>query len=495
MLGCPTDESIVVNVIPGQSGEISFEYGTSSGSYGNQTSTVSCIIDEPVEVVIDGLSANTLYYYRTLFRETSGSSWVPGGEHSFHTQRPRNSTFTFTIISDTHAEYGDAEYQQAIQNVIADQPDFHLDLGDTFMIDRDESQSQVNDAYVVARNPLYMGGIGQSAPIFLSSGNHENEEGWNLDDAPFSLAIASIQARKLYYPTPVTDEFYSGNNDILADINAVTYGDQYREDYYAWEWGDALFVVFDPFQYTMTNPYGFAAGEGSDDPASGDRWNWTLGQEQFEWLRETLRNSNAKYKFMFAHHMVGGTQNYVRGGATPAHMFEWGGYDDDGITWGWDIERAGWGDDTIRQLMIDNGVSGFFHGHDHQYAYEVRDEIVYQSLPKPSPGIDFNYYSESDPYTEKTIGNSGHLRVTVTPTEATVDYVRSNISEVSYSYTILANNIYDLDNNGSIGFGDVEIMLDDWLVTDINLPGDFYKDDDNTVNFRDFADFANVWGD
>ena len=27
----------------------------------------------------------------------------------------------------------------------------------------------------------------------------------------------------------------------------------------------------------MTNPYGAIAGEGNDDPASGDQWNWTLG--------------------------------------------------------------------------------------------------------------------------------------------------------------------------------------------------------------------------
>ncbi len=32
-----------------------------------------------------------------------------------------------------------------------------------------------------------------SVPIFLSSGNHE-EEGWNFDDTPFSIALASVQA-------------------------------------------------------------------------------------------------------------------------------------------------------------------------------------------------------------------------------------------------------------------------------------------------------------
>ena len=37
-----------------------------------------------------------------------------------------------------------------------------------------------------------------------------------------------------------------------------------REDYYAWAWGDALFVVIDPFQYTMKQTFiGIPAGEDS----------------------------------------------------------------------------------------------------------------------------------------------------------------------------------------------------------------------------------------
>ena len=42
------------------------------------------------------------------------------------------------------------------------------------------------------------------------------------------------------------------------------------------------------------------------------------------------------------------------------------------------------------------------------------------------------------------MSNSGHLRVTVTPTEATVDYVRSNTGE-SYSYTIEPNTEFLID--------------------------------------------------
>ncbi len=52
--------------------------------------------------------------------------------------------------------------------------------------------------------------VGHSVPIFLTLGNHEEEEGWNLDDTP-SRAVLNIQARKAFFPTPTNDGFYSGN--------------------------------------------------------------------------------------------------------------------------------------------------------------------------------------------------------------------------------------------------------------------------------------------
>ncbi len=59
---------------------------------------------------------------------------------------------------------------------------------------------------------------------------------------------------------------------------------------------------------------------------------WTLGKQQFDWFKETIENSNAKYKFVFSHQMVGGiprgitvnTAGYVRGGAERPPYFEWG---------------------------------------------------------------------------------------------------------------------------------------------------------------------------
>ena len=56
-------------------------------------------------------------------------------------------------------------------------------------------------------------------------------------------------------------------------------------------------------------------------------------------------------------------------------------------------------------------------------------------------------------------------------------------------------DFYDLDYDCHIGWGDVAIISENWLIVGDGLPGDFYEDDANTVNFLDFADFANIWKD
>jgi hypothetical protein len=207
--------------------------------------------------------------------------------------------------------------------------------------------------------------------------------------------------------------------------------------------------VIDPYWYTVTKPFAGNVGGGeSSDVGSGNRWDWTLGLQQFNWLKATLQGTTAKYKFVFAHHMSGGADNYGgRGGAVPANLVEWGGYNLGGVTWGWDTNRvvSEWGSKSVGQIMIDSYVNVFFHGHDHQYAYEIRDGVVYQSLPSAGfSGSGFNSYSEGT-YTLKVLPGPGHLRVTVSPQQVTVDYVtsapgQSTNGKVTYTYTINADN-------------------------------------------------------
>ncbi len=443
LLGRPTDTSITVNVVPNTNGLVYFEYGTATGVYTGQTNTVTLTSGTPAEVVIQGLTPNTRYYYR-MVSSSDGVNWVDGDEHSFQTQRSPGSTFRFTITSDSHVNIllgSAATWQQTMTNVANDHPDFQIDCGDTFAMDGVTTALGAEQAYLYQRQ--FSGIVGHSAPIFLAVGNHEQQEAWHLDDTgdpATSPPILGINAQKKYYPNPVPDAFYSGN----TDQDSYLAGDHLLQDYYAWTWGDALFVVIDPYAYTTIKPYtGNTGGGESSDTGSNNRWDWTLGLQQFNWLKQTLQNSTAKYKFIFAHHMTGGASNYGgRGGAVPANLVEWGGYNVDGATWGWDTNRpvSHWGSKPIHQIMVDTYVTAFFHGHDHQYAYEKRDGIVYQSLPAAGfSGNGFNSY-RAGTYTLKVLPSPGHLRVTVSPSQVTVDYIATTGGTVNYSYTIAANS-------------------------------------------------------
>lgn len=72
-------------------------------------------------------------------------------------------------------------------------------------------------------------------------------------------------------------------------------------------------------------------------------------------------------------------------------------------------------------------------------------------------------------------------------------YVNVLSDQFVQDYT--ATNIYDLDCNGSIDLGDLAILCQYWLQTGQDVPGDFYKDEDDIVNLPDLAVFAEVWGD
>jgi phage terminase large subunit-like protein len=97
--------------------------------------------------------------------------------------------------------------------------------------------------------------------------------------------------------------------------------------------------------------------------------------------------------------------------------------------------------------MVKHGVSIFFQGHDHLYARQERDGVVYQEAPLPG---DPAYATHNkDAYTSGiTMPNAGYLRVTVAPEEAKVDYVRcwlpkdetprQKTGDIAHSYTIKA---------------------------------------------------------
>lgn len=441
LLGRPTNSSITINVVANQPLDAYVEYGTQSGTYSGQTAIVSSAANEPVEILIPGLQTNTKYYYRMVYRRTGTIPWTQRAEHSFHTQRSTTAAFKFDITSDSHVNIllgTAANWLRTLTNVADDNADFIIDCGDTFSMDNVTTQAGANSSYIFQRSATTFGLVSPALPVFLAVGNHEEQEAWHLNDngnPVNSQPVWATNAQKRYFLNPVPDAFYSGNNDTYYALD----GDQLREDYYAWTWGKALFVVIDPYWYTTQKPFIGNTGGGEPGPSDGDRWHWTLGDVQYNWLKTTLENSTADYKFLFMHHMTGGTEDYIRGGAYAAPFCEWGGYNENGTTYAFNTRRPGWSA-TIHQVLVDNHVSAVFHGHDHQYAYEIRDGIVYQSLPAAGfSGNGFNIYDESDPLTLRVLPSQGHLRVSVSPTETTVEYISSNTGtngQVVHSYTI-----------------------------------------------------------
>lgn len=266
------------------------------------------------------------------------------------------------------------------------------------------SQSMVNDRYVYERQ--HFGRITHSTPLFLANGNHEGELGWLYSGSANNIAVWASLARQQYYANPLPNKFYSGD----PELNLLT---GQRASWYAWQWGDALFIVLDPYWNTKAQ-------------ASKDAWNMTLGSTQYQWLTDTLSKSSAKYKFIFLHNLVGGLDGQMRGGVEAASFYEWGGKNADG-SYGFDVKRPGWSM-PIHKLLVNNKVTAVFHGHDHVYARQILDGIIYQEVPQPSAANNTSGANLAKEYHYDSgviQSSSGHLKVTVSSQGVKGEYIRS----------------------------------------------------------------------
>ncbi len=418
MLGSPTANGITVSVYAAdQSGQVTLSYGTAPGSYGLQTPAFALTAGQPLALSLGNLTANTRYYYRLNFQASPGAAISSGPEYRFQTARPPSSTFSFTIQSDSHLDENStlAYYQQTLANILADAPDFHIDLGDTFMTEKhtqplDATVSMAPDAATVNLRYAYERGnfstFSHSVPLFLVNGNHEGELGWLNNGSGQNNAIWAASARKRYFANPTPGAFYSGDAAIDPFVGE-------RAAWYAWTWGSALFVVLDPYWNSTAQ-------------ASKDAWNITLGAAQYQWLAKTLANSTAPFKFIFLHNLTGGLDGQMRGGIEAAPFYEWGGKNTDGSD-GFAARRPGWAQ-PLHPLLVQNKVTAVFHGHDHVYVKQDLDGIVYQAVPQPS-ATNFSSganLAQTYRYASGTVlSSNGHLRVTVSPSSVTSQYVRS----------------------------------------------------------------------
>ena len=171
-------------------------------------------------------------------------------------------SFVFTITADSHLdEHTDRDfYQHTLRRAAADKPLFHVDLGDTFMSEKHTNRAAAARQY--ADQQRYFALL--DTPVHLVIGNHDGENGRYHDGTTNCLAQWSRMMRVKYFPEPLAP---SGRN------------------YYSWETNHVLCVVLDPFWFTPRAR------------RTDDNWVWTLGKEQYDWLKHTLEASEVTSLF------------------------------------------------------------------------------------------------------------------------------------------------------------------------------------------------------
>ena len=429
ILGRPTDTSVTAHIMANESMDCYLECGADPNEFTHQTEILSMLADDTDTVLVEGLDPNTQYFYRLWQRPTDLNDFQSSDTLTFHTQRSAGTAFTFVVQADSHLDEQSVPelYETTLANELDDMPDFVVDLGDTFMSDkvRPATYEAIEQRYRVQRSFFSL--LCHSVPLFLVLGNHDGETGWELDGTADNLAVWSTLFRKHYFPNPQPDGFYTGSETEDEFVG-------FRQNYYAWHWGDALFVVLDPYTYTQRK-----------GGSKSDGWNWTLGQQQYDWFSQTISDSIAVFKFIFCHQLIGGDPQ-GRGGVEWVPFYEMGGQNIDG-SWGFDQLRPGW-EKPLHQLLVDNNVTIFFHGHDHFFAKQELDGVIYQLVPQPSHH-NFKKANQAEAYgyvSGEILPNSGHLRVSVCPSDVAVDYVRAYLpesesteqinGEAAYSYRI-----------------------------------------------------------
>lgn len=370
--------SVSINVTSTSAGKAYIEYGYAKTKYSGKTATLNLIKAAATTFTIDGLKAETKFYYRVRYALGTKTTFSALAQASATTPKV-SEEYVFAVQADPHMDQASSEsvYSSTISQIVKANPAFLMDLGDIFMTDKlqDKSDASIRQRYTYMKS-FYdkLNGI----PLYFTLGNHDGELGYSK--------FNTKSYRKEYFPEQTGD---------LA--------------YYSFTSPGALHIVLDIFTYTTSSP-------------KDDGWQWTLGKTQYDWLKSTLENSTAQHKFVYVHHLLYGNAQ-SRGGVEIAKFNEWGGKNRDGSE-GFAANRPGWAK-PVHQLLVENGVDFVLKGHDHLYVKQELDGIIYQTLPQPShPGDKVNSAAEYGYLSGKVVGGSGFLKLTTNSNSIKVDFIK-----------------------------------------------------------------------
>lgn len=415
-----------------------------------------------LELPLANLEPNGDYVCRVeCARASSPGEWFAASEPGrFRSQKTAGRSFRFCVVADPH--WGDARNvlpagprwqtgEQCLRQIVEDGPfDFMIDLGDSPQPIGTESAGDAVECYLRYRD--VMAPITREMPVYLVLGNHEKEAGFHqrgTDDSnppqPSNCQSAtqyhqmwSAEARLLCIPNPRGDTYleggegapgYDSRDHWLGPAGPWNEGAtrSHLQNFYAWTWGDALLVVLDPFRYTLvgslTRPNRLS--------------QWTLGATQLQWLQDVLARSNATWKFVLAHHQVGGGLIDRRGRRVVEDAAE-AAYGRGSAV---EADRLGVEQAIIHGLMRQHGVQFFLYGHDHAFCHSMADGVNYICCGRPThlsrwwsgKGMLDSYGSilsqpPDAPWVERLHNVLGYTQFEVTPGRVTMRWIRTGYS-------------------------------------------------------------------
>ena len=402
----------LISIVLNRDADYFISYGTSSGNYDtNTTILLNQNAGTSIEVNLI-LEENTRYYYRPYGRKSGTVEFYAlQEERNFTTRKPDSDSFTFVHFTDSHwyNEYFNQNlerlelYKNTTELIQADHPDFIVDTGDTSptlggCYNKAPSQADTDNRYLLTRNSY---ATELPFPAYFSLGNHESEMSFGEVSAthPTYLMNWSTSSRLKYWTAPTNETYEYGGNDL--------------ESYYAFDWGDATFIILDTYRYSSR--------EGGVQEAD----QWTLGQEQFEWLNETLSTSTKKWKFLFGHHILGGADkiscgyNYGDGG---------GNYSNTG--------NETYGQPAINELMKVNNAQFYVYGHVHHFAHDWDEsgEVNY-ILTSSSTQEPCKNQQRMDMY-DAEICERGYTKFEINPNNVTFYFINNRDGSTLYEYTV-----------------------------------------------------------
>jgi hypothetical protein len=297
------------------------------------------------------------------------------------------------------------------------QPDFTIHLGDMVQArgigsSDDQSDTDTDKFVAYARCRSFRQLQWQMGAQYFVLGNHEGEYGHNVHgSASYNECAMQKQAtvaRKRYMLNP-TNATYTEGGENEGSIGApaaadpgldwtppdespfsdhagglVGFLDDYMRDaagendtplenYWAFTHGNALFVFLDVGRYSDPGQAGSTIGSTTSNQYET---RFSLGATQKAWLESTLAASSADYKFVFAHHGLGGT-NYGRESGLAITGSRGGVYAEE---------------DDLQAVVTENEGTAIFKGHEHLFCNvrNIYSGLNYVTVPSGGTFVSFD---------------------------------------------------------------------------------------------------------